>query len=445
MPDVSYSYRVKIGGHEWTANMGDAPDYGPADGLQIIRKLRDSDLWPTVEEAAECRFQLVVESAADVPGVQLGAAVAVEYKTPAGGAIRQAFYGRVAELTSSPHDLGLVFQVNCLDYTADLKEPTVGGVVAYPAEGILTRLNRIMAEAGYAAFSVWQHPPGSGILPTDIPDVAVRDPQPANLYELLDSYLQQWPADYGYGPTSVQYLGRARMGIVPVVAADVLTGFQLVPKFERPTYTGPLVFTVSGVQWAVEPSLTGSNMIDAGQLDFSASYAQTKLDSPTRVTVSGDKFTAGEATLTADLGVVPPIEASIDSVELLDLSDGTELAAMYLTDYLPVSRWVADEFLRHVELAPANATVPGLGAVVTIYELDPAQNPNQRSWFAGQLASYTLTIADKRPTVTFQLRRPDFAVPNTGVILWNSASLVGKTWANLSPTVTWDDMRLVRS
>lgn len=460
MPDVAYTYRVKVGSHEWEAATSDTADYGPVDGLQIIRKLRDSDLWPAPEDPAECRFQLVVASTADVPDVQLGAAVAVEYYTerpsePGLPYLRQSFYGRVAELTSSPHDLGTLLTLNCLDYTADLREPTVGGAVAYPAEAVWSRVFRVMAEAGYNV-GVEDYPPGSTIFPSVVgPQLAARDPEAANLYDLVDGYLAQWAADYGYASSSANYRGRARMGLVPSVSNDQLFGFFLHPYFERPIYTGPLRLELVGGVYTAVPAdnpaaAPRTQIIPATQLDFSAVYAQTKADSPTRVTVAGDKFTVGEAQVTADLGVTPPIVATIDGVQLTNLADATTLAALYLPEYLPADRWVADTFLRHLELggaAAANAnqdTIPPLGTLILVSLLDAAQNPTGRSWFAGQLSGYTFTIADKRPTVAFQLRRSDFAPPNSGVVTWQSAVLAGVTWANIDPTMTWDDLRLVR-
>src|SRR5688500_15592100 len=107
MPDVSYSYRVRVGPHEWTGDGGDPATYGPVDGLEIIRKVIDTDLWPAPEDVAECKFRVIAESASDWPGLEEGATVAVEYHSPAVGAIispMESFYGRVAELTCQPHE-----------------------------------------------------------------------------------------------------------------------------------------------------------------------------------------------------------------------------------------------------------------------------------------------------------------------------------------------------
>jgi hypothetical protein len=37
MPDVSYSYDIRIGPYRWIGQAGDPADYGPVDGLQLIR------------------------------------------------------------------------------------------------------------------------------------------------------------------------------------------------------------------------------------------------------------------------------------------------------------------------------------------------------------------------------------------------------------------------
>lgn len=457
MAEVSYSYRVRVGSHEWAASSGDPAEYGPVDGLSIIRKLvEDSPLWPAQLDTAECRFQLIVASMADVSDVAVGTPVLVEIQRPAGGPVREAFTGRVADLSATPHKLGMLLTLACLDYTGDLRNITVGAE-PWPVETIFQRVTRIMGLAGQPAPVPLALPPGSGVMPLASPSVAARDVDAQNAYDLVQHYLDQWPVDYGYAATSVQYRGRGRMNLSAQTDANgVLTGWLLVPQLERPYYAGPLVLTnVAGVWRPVvdaDSPNTDPVVLMADEVDVSSTYAITKQDSVTRVTVSGDKFiVSGVPTpvvVSASLDVDPPVVATLDGVEITDPGTAAVLAAMYLPGEVPVSRWIADSFLWHLELADVGRTIPDIGVVVTVGGIVPAQNPNGQAWFTGQLAAHTFTLADKRPTYLFQLRRPDWTAGNqSDLVTWQSAVLTqvgGPTWATIDPSLTWDDMRLLR-
>ena len=448
MPDVSYHYRVRVGPYEWTGNTGDPADYGPVDGLQIIRKLVDTPLWPAQRDTDECRFQLIVESTADVDAIELGTPVYVQITRPVGGAVKEGFAGRVAELTAVPHSLGMLLTLNCLDYTADLRGVTVGAE-PWPQESIWDRVVRVIGLASPLPVSVLPTPPGSGIFPINVPDVMPRDVDAQDCWELVQGYLDQWAVDYGYLPSSLQYRGLARMNVVPQNDVDGnLTGWQLQPSFDIPGYTGPLRLELRGGLWTAVPVDTGSasgRVIDGDTVDVAATFAITKADTPTRVAVGGTGL-FGEYVVTADLGVVPPVNAELTDAELLGPVPALLLANMYLPGELPVSRWMADSFTWHMELDAAGAIPINLGALVTVGDIPTDQNPNQREWYAGQVSASTFTIADKRPTYVFTMRRPDFDVPPTGTASWSSSAIVTNDvkWNTVNPRDTWDDYRLVR-
>lgn len=449
MPDVSYSYSVRVGPYTWTGDVGDPADYGPVDGLQIIRKLVDTQLWPAMVDTAECRFQLIVESTEDVESIELGTTVFVQITRPVGGSVRESFAGRVAELVTTPHDLGMLVTLSCLDYTADLRGVVVGAE-PWPQEDVFTRVERVIELASPGVGVVMaQVPPGSLVFPTAIPDVMPRDVDAQDAWELVQGYLDVWPVDYGYPTTSTNYLGRARMNVVPLVdGTGELTGWQLAPSFEVPNYDGPLRLELVAGKWsavAVDSGGVIGRVLPAEDVDVSASYAMTKADTVDRVTVSG-VGALGPYVVSNSLGVNPPTNAEITDAELHSPFVALQVANMYLPGELPVSKWVADSFLWHMELAPAGFVMPELGALCTVGGIPTEQNPNQREWFTGQLSYLEFTLSNKRPTYAFQLRRPDFPVPNDGVATWNSSAIVTNplTWANLNPRDTWDDYRLVR-
>lgn len=448
MPEVDYRYIVTVGSHTWDHNMGDAATYGPVDGLTITRKLTDSPLWPGQVDVAECAFQLIVATADELADVEIGTPVSVDIRRPhtRGAPGPEQFSGRVADITAQPHPLGMLFTVNCLDYTADLRETTVGDE-PWPAESVFLRIQRIMGLVGWPLASMV---PVNGVLyPINIPTVAARDVDAQNAYDLVQSYLSQWPMDYG--PTIVPDHGYAR----PQIAAgaggsgETVTTVTLPYAFENPAYGPPLMLVLDGTgKYAatpVQPGVTapdGVELVPGDEVDYAATYAITKNDAPRKVTVTSS---AWDGQVVATLGDPPYVNAPVET-ELVDTGDATKLAGMYLPGYEPVARWVADSFVWRLELADAGDQLPvSLGTVVTIGPVPEDQNPNGKTWQTGQLASVVYTVADKRPYYTFTLRRPDFATDSSGdSISWGAIGLVGKTWDNISPTDTWDDYRLVR-
>lgn len=445
--DVDYKYKVRVGGHTWTGRAGDAATYGPCDGLQIIRKLVETDLWPAPEDVAESRFQ-VVAAAADDLDLAVGQPAVVEYDTPGSGTLispQESFYGRVAELTCTPHDLGVVYQVSCLDYKADLRELEVG-TVDYPSERLADRLTRVFAEHGWTlAIATFALQP-----PEDSPMLAARAASPVKLLEYAQKLLDQWPAVYE-APVGV-FRGPWRMELSPTLDVnDELAGWRVAPSQASPVYDGMLELVNVGGLWTAQADPDASGVIPAGEVDFGSSYAMTKLDGITRVSVSGDKFAGGQTTINVDNGATPTVAATIEDVELVDTGTAAALAAMYLPPAdLGATKWLADAFLWRLELVPDPAgsawpELPALRDVIAVGGIDATRNPTGNTWYSGLLSGYDFTIVDKRPTYLFTMRRPDFGTTDADDIMrWNSPALVGKTWATLNPADSWDDYRLVK-
>lgn len=439
MPEVQYAYSVTVGGYSWDGETSDPAGYGPVDGLQVVRKLVETDLWPAPADVAECRFQLIAPDAATLADLEVGLPVVVEYDDGTLPIVdpNVSFAGRVAEVTSQAHDLGVLYTLSCLDYNADLRQIDVG-LVDYPAEDIQARIQRICDEAGLPVTFI------SAAQLVNVPPIAARTAEPAKLYDLLMTYTRQWPmqfefiADIVTGPDACSFDYDGTTVTIRVVDTD-------------PTYSAFLELeNVGGLVTAVTPSTsTAVGMVQADEVDFSSSYAITKADAVNAVTVSGSK-TGADASVTYSLGVEPVVTARVEDVELTDIADYHLLAQAYLPNDVPVVRWVADEFTWYLELGQDHATtceLPDLRGVVTVAGIDPDRNPTQRDWYTGQLVEYTFTLADKRPTYAFQLRRPDFTTAQgTSVLKWNSPALssLSATWATLNPQDTWDDYRMVK-
>jgi hypothetical protein len=407
--DIDYSIDLRVGPYSWTFTQGDTLALpAPVDGMELTVKLVESDLWPPPEDVRELKLQLVAAAAEDLE-LTVGMVVHMEYDSDGAD---EDFSGRIGEVTMSPHEQGVVYSLSCLDYKADIRELEVG-TADYPAETVLARVQRILATTlGYTVTIGTV----AGQLPETSPMLAARTASPAKAYDLVNHYLAQWPAFYE--PISGTIVGPYRMMLTQEVdLSGNLTGWRIGPVSPDPTYDGVLrLEDVGGLMTAVPlTTLAGTALqgIDGGQVDWSSSYAITKADAITDVTVNG---TVGGAAFSAwaSLGVSPAVVASLDGVELSSGGDYFTLAGMYLPNDVPYSAWVADEFLWLRELS-GEADRPDVGplrGLLLVGHLDATRNPNGTDWYAG--------------------------------LRWNSAALSGVTWAELNPADTWDTYRLVR-
>lgn len=439
--DIPYDIELYVGPYSWVFNQGDTLSLpAPVDGMQMIVKLVESDLWPPPEDVRELKLQLVAAQASDLV-LNVGDVVHMEFDSEGAD---EDFSGRIGEVSMGPHEQGVVYSLSCLDYKADLRELEVG-TVAYPAESVQARVERIFAELGQP-LTIGTF---AGTAPIDVPPLAARAAAPAKAYDLVNHYLNQWPMFYEAPVGVVRGPWRAVLDF-DVDAVGNLTTWRVEAVAPDPPYDGVLKLEdVGGLATAVpDTNLAGTALtgIDGGQVDWSSSYAVTKADVITDVTINGDG-TGAPFSAWATLGATPAVVASLDSVELSDTADYLVLAGMYLPAFVPVSAWVADEFLwlRALSATADRADVGQLRGLLLVGNLDASRNPNGDAWYAGLLTSYTLTVANKRPTYTFQLRRPSFSTAEADDILrWNSAALAGLTWADLNPADSWDDYRLVR-
>lgn len=146
----------------WDIQKGDPAAYGPVDGLTIGWKLPDNAAYPSQPEIPYATFQVIVASAADFAGIDVGTPVSIHvwdqpasFKTPAGwldgsGAGLPVpvatFGGRITELRAEPHPLGMLYSVSCLDYLVDLSDTQVSAddQTGWPGESLENRITRLV-------------------------------------------------------------------------------------------------------------------------------------------------------------------------------------------------------------------------------------------------------------------------------------------------------------
>lgn len=243
---------VRVGDHEWTVEKGDPAAYGPLDNLRLGWRLPENAAWPTQPEIPWARFGVVVPTTADFQGVDIGTPVAIALWThdqaeplPAGYKDLDGlgtwiplatFGGRVTELNAAPHDLGVVYDIGCLDYLQDLVDVKVSAATAtgWPSQYLRDRI-KTLVELAPAAFggtepwtggdfggpsasygSFWGRGPASG---TDLPELKP-------VYDHMVDHLAQF-AEWWFISPPIQ--GGSRYVLTANNTAGLFDVDQLVP------------------------------------------------------------------------------------------------------------------------------------------------------------------------------------------------------------------------
>lgn len=504
---MSYSVTASVfsagSTYSWTINQGDdvpgnvAPAYGLADPLTITQQLAANDRLPQSHPLPdECSFQLIAPDATTYANLALGDPVAVKLYAQAnltGNLV--AFYGRIATLSSRPHDLGVIYSVGCVDYLADLAEIQVGGTVAWPAEYTRDRVSRIMAEAQvswYNGSPAWQAITGFPNLANSGDKMAARNPGTIDVLsaviDTLDSstvqsFLDENAASFLSVPGA--YPVQARDVLHPVITADRLdpdVPFAIdsgAPITKRVRYVPPGRLVLNGgvykvtVDAANDSSATGAPILDAGNVDIGSTFSQVK--SPVmarRVTVSradgtsktwdwdiaytSDPVTAVQVGLGSPPNTRGIVTAQISTILETTPGMGFDVGAQ-LYDWRvpfppdPKASWFAPTLTWHAWHV-TNWRRPQLTELVAIARANVTKTPPNREWLVGQLVGSTVTVANGRPTIDLQL------VPSTidfnlqallqgatnGVCRLDSPVLTSRTLAQLSPRDTFTDYQIVR-
>lgn len=472
---MSSGYRadVTIGAYSWTGKDNDAapvPGYVGVlvDPLTITRYVPDGDLAPNIQQRQEASVTILAE-AASTYSFGIGDPVAiVVYTQNVTGGNSVTFYGRVAEVQAQPHKLGVLYTLSCQDYVTDLAEPMVGKV-DYPSELSSVRLARVFAESGLGPLIV----PSTG---GSDPAVGARVAATAGPISLLDhtaEVLSGW-----FGQANLNELGAATPNVVqtfmelaPNITAGVLDAtnpFQLVRIYARPLGWAPsarlpvspasprkLTVTVSDTSPA-----TGSQILDAGHVDFAPVFTLRKGNALTRFTVQSTTIGGVVFYSTADWeSGIPyysaskaPLEVTVKS--LLTLEAVAQIVAVLYRGQAPPSptnQWVVGELLwRASRTESANWLPPSLRQVLTIGRVDAvnpvSHSPTNQTWIAGNVSQLRFTIAGGQLNVAITLGplMADLSpVQNVHLATFASAVLGTTTFAQLSTVDSWLDYLLL--
>jgi hypothetical protein len=461
---MTQTWMVKAwaGPYSWTTTDASPAGYGLASPLEIAQNLPASDLAPLVQpDAATATFQVIVATATDLDQLQLGHPVCIRYwpsTAPAAGDLSTVgFAGRVATLEAEPHDLGLLFTVGCVDYTADLGEATVG-IADFPSESITVRVQRILTDAGMNVPAGAALFDGGGVFPVGAPVLALRPAAPANALELMGHTLAQW--DLTYGSTAPNQHGPAilRQVLTPALAAVPATGpslldttngpYQVARALKTPSYTAPLRVTLTAGKYQLVGSTatgaaTGVQVIDAGRVEASTRFRQRKGDAVNAVSVNAAAFGARIAFYSIADGVVTRVGASVDT-ELVDPTQAAGLAATYLPPVLPtqLALWVTDAMTWRLDAEPGAWTLPTLGRGLMVVRVATVWAVMDREWVTGLVAGVTFRLVDGAPQVVLNLI-PWNQDPTASVnpVKWSDL-VAGQTYTSTFARDTFNDYAL---
>lgn len=450
MVDVAWTIRLYVGSYTWTVNHLDAAAEDQViDGLTITRSSPDTGLWPEQPDPATLTFGIRTPDIGTYDGLNIGDPVSLLYQVA--GVCWERFDGRVADLVASPRagGAGMILQVTCADYLADLNELLVG-VGAWPAESSLARLSRILTSA-----------PGGFTAPTD-PDVnnpsveARAGGSPVTAFAAADALLRQWFVTNSHG--SGRYVLKPLLSVDGVTGVGTLVGYGLgVHENTYPERNLPARFGFLPSSLVLSVLVTPGNpfVLDAGLVDLATTWTIRKGDAPNRVQVSGS---SGWSVARPSSPPSPTILATLDT-DLVNSSDGAAIAAYYLPVPLNGRQWSMDgvTWLAYGDDPghwPAESTGTALAApdmignLVGIGRIPANTNPSGHTWYIAALDEYQFVMNRGRPRVGLTFRPPNLAVARSSIYTLTFdrvATQVGAaTFDQVDPSITFDDLTFIR-
>lgn len=468
---MSAEWRVEadIGVYSIGAQDDDPAGYGLADPLELRFSLPTDDLAPLVQaDPAEATLSVIAPDASTY-AFRIGDQVRVAVYSNHSGGNNYAFFGRIAQLGAKPHDLGILYTIQCVDYLADIAELKAGHV-DYPLESSFDRVNRMLAENGLGRIKIEGSPASNN------PNVTARltaDEGTVSLAEAFEEVLAGWvesqannelgtPAAnpilcrYELRPNIVNPSGVAGQG-----ALDADRPFKLSPIYRPQGWAPPArLATVPDVHLTVatadsSPS-TDALILDAGAVDFDPAFTQVKGNATTRVVVE----TPAVGFAMSDwcgFGMFQwaPAAASLEAnvkTRLSFLGWALLAAPMYLGSIQPDSglAWTVGELTWRASRTQATGWVgPQLRRVCTVARVDAANSsshvPTGKSWVVGVVDSLTVRVADGEVTVGFTLGPMHYTASGPSVVPHQGtyADMSTYTFAQLHNTDTFADYLLM--
>lgn len=467
---MSAEWRVEadIGSYSIGAQDDDPAGYGLADPLELRWSLPNSDVAPLVQaDPAEATLSILAPDAATY-SFHIGDIVRVAVYSNHSGGNNYVFFGRVALPTAKPHDLGILYTLQCVDYLADIQELSAGRA-DYPLESSFDRVNRLLAENGLGRIKIEGSPASNN------PNVTARSASDGlvPLAEALEEVLAGWTESQANNelgtvapaPILCRYELRPNIinpgGVAGHGSLDPERPFKLSPIYRPQGWAPPArLATVPDVHLTVATAdsspATEALILDAGTVDFDLTFTQVKGNAITRVVVETDGFgfamsdwcgfgTFQWAPATASL------EANVKT-RLSFLGWALLAAPMYRGSLQPDSglAWTVGELTWRASRTQATGWVgPQFRRVCTIARVDAANPtshvPTGKAWIVGVVDSLTVRVSDGEVTVGFTLAPMHYTDTGPGVVPHQGdfGDMSTYTFAQLHTTDTFADYLLM--
>jgi len=512
----SYRVQVAVDGHSWTSSTDDpTPTPGPGqtvadllppggileDGLQVTRKLPDSEVWPCQPDPALLTFTVAAATARELTTrLRVGRAVAAvigKRVDPADPASLvwplETFTGRITSVKVTSSRGYAVAQVQAVDWLATLQEVQLPDTTA-PLQSAQDRLSYVLglvaAEAPELAGEGWTYrsgdggilaPPAGGHTP-----LAERALDGLTALQAVRETLASWPVVPPFGNPLAGQVGRYVLsphhgpGAATNDATTLLSlaGWRVDFRSAASTVAPPAELADLGDVWGVEfPPYSGvQGRVPARYVEVPAEWDQRIGQVPNvatvRTTFTG--YRKGIITWRYALAMMrfrPRVRVKVDAViEYGASADATYLGGVMATYYLSTlliptapqgpNRWTPGEFTWNLAAMPdapevvAAAWLPtgftavtsssALGRVVVVDGMDPRHNPKGAGAVAGLVESYTAKMSGGGPVVTFALR-PETRDRVSADAMTYAQLPAGVTYADLDPGLEYDDLRLLRN
>lgn len=431
-PRPYYRVSVVAGDYTWIIERDPddpppTPDYGLADPLRVKVALPTNDLLYANPDPCTGTFSLIVESMADIAGLTIGDGVNVRVWCFPVGTIDPStgdpypdwpevnVRGRVANIDASPHSLGMFVTVRFVDYSVDLAElPT--GRTDWPAETVEARLDRIGEGLGVANL-------GSELI--QFGNVAARTAAPTDARSLLTAFLD------GLAYTRPESVGDVMTGDgYKLIVGSVYTSVDdEVPSADRwwtigvsnrldfapgelPAVLGEIAPGVYGVVVDDTPDEKLARILSADHVSFSARYGLAKSD---RVNSWRVTLPDGTSEVVTE-GGPSRVESGIQTTAT-DHRDARSVGRFNLNGS-DSDGWKADRFTWYADMDPHRLRYPHLlfwddVTFLRWFQFDPIvvdgipayQNPTGETWYAGQISTAELVLADGYYSVDLETRR----------------------------------------
>lgn len=504
---TSWSYRVLVGDPgvtdvlDWETTSDErtgTPDLTTGgvpglvlDGLTLARRLPEDEPWPCQPNPTVLTFQVAALTATELAqALRLGVPVAYrlgQLDDADDYQLCEAFAGYISDVQLEARDGHTVATVTAMEWWAALAEVIIGDE-PWPLEAAQNRLNTVATEVFQNAPELpyeWDYAPGHAPAAGQHLALAAADVDARPALDVILEILRCWALGAIVNPRDGTISRYQLRTVTAATELDWTEGWNAVPGAESfhntliplswelvartvaPNNMPPaLLGEVSPGVWGVlmDPLTTDdSTAVHGDAVELSMRWARRigQIPNTAVVVVPFAGYTAGQGRYTLRWSLPqaerkPRVRIKREvPIEFSTPDDATYMSgvdAAFLLAFLLIpntmnraTAWGTDELVWRASMEDGYWPWPfKLGELLTVTDVDPDTHPTSSAWVHGQLDGYTMRITDGMPVVTFTTR-PQLRDTIHPEALELANVPAGLTLAELDPTMTLHDLRLLRN